>query len=108
MENNDTKTDYQEIVRAGDQMWEMVEITIGIIFLFCLRFMSIIFYVYREFSSPTWKKYPTQSTNSHSKSQFDLRSYYTNLLKNGSNLPPPLPPSHHPGGMRTMKSLWIG
>ena len=53
MENNDTKTDYQEIVRAGDQMWEMVEIIIGIIFLFCLRFMSIIFYVYREFSSPT-------------------------------------------------------
>ena len=32
MENNDTKTDWQEVVRVGDQKWEMVEITIRIIF----------------------------------------------------------------------------
>ena len=32
MENKDTKTDYQEVVSVGDQKWEMVEITIGIIF----------------------------------------------------------------------------
>ena len=29
---NDTKTDYQEVVYAGDQKWEMIETTIGIIF----------------------------------------------------------------------------
>ena len=33
MENKDTKADYQEVVRAGEQKWwEMVEITLGIIF----------------------------------------------------------------------------
>ena len=47
MENNDTKTDYQEIVRAGDQMWEMVEITIGIIFFVCLFEIHVpIFFIY--------------------------------------------------------------
>ena len=34
MENKDTKTDYQEVVTAWDQQYEIVEITIGIIFLF--------------------------------------------------------------------------
>ena len=34
MENNDTNTDYPKFVRVGDQKWEIVEITIGIIFLF--------------------------------------------------------------------------
>ena len=61
MENNDTKTDYQEIVRAGDQMWEMVEITIGIIF-FCLFVWDscpLFFICAGNFQvSPTWKKYP--------------------------------------------------
>ena len=32
MENNDTNTDYHKFVRLGDQKWEIVEITIGIIF----------------------------------------------------------------------------
>ena len=41
METKDTKTDNQEVVIAGDQKWEMVESTIGIIF--CLRFILIIF-----------------------------------------------------------------
>ena len=32
MENKDTKKDYQEVVRAGNQKWEKVKITNGIIF----------------------------------------------------------------------------
>ena len=51
MENKDTKTDYQEVVRVGEQKRQMVGITIGIIF-YCLSFMFTIFYTYREFSSP--------------------------------------------------------
>ena len=69
MENKTAKTDYEEVVRAGDQKWDMVEITIRIIF-FCLRFIFIIFYICREFSSPTWTKssppkvpIPTQNPN---------------------------------------------
>ena len=34
MENKGTKTDYQEVVRVGDQKSEMVKITIGVIFVF--------------------------------------------------------------------------
>ena len=33
MENKDTNTEYQKFVRVGDQKWEIVEITIRIIFL---------------------------------------------------------------------------
>ena len=32
MENKDTNTAYQKFIRVGDQNWEIVEITIGIIF----------------------------------------------------------------------------
>ena len=32
MENKNTKTDYHEVVRVGDQKWEMVEITNTIVF----------------------------------------------------------------------------
>ena len=32
MENKDTNTDYQEVVRVGDQKWEIVEIMIRKIF----------------------------------------------------------------------------
>ena len=90
MENKDTKTDYQEVVRPGDQKWEMVEITIGIIFsfflFFCfLRFIFIIFYICTgSFQVLPKKITPSQSANSHPKfQQFDLISYYINL-KNGS------------------------
>ena len=31
MENNDTNTDYTRFVRVGDQNWEIVQVTIGII-----------------------------------------------------------------------------
>ena len=32
MEKNDTNTDYHKFVRLGEQKWEIVEITKGIIF----------------------------------------------------------------------------
>ena len=41
------KRDYQEVVRVGNQKWEIVEITIGIFFFCCCccwRFVFIIFY----------------------------------------------------------------
>ena len=47
---NDTKTDYQEVVRAGHQKWEIAEIRIGIfVVVVSFRFIFIIFYIYREF-----------------------------------------------------------
>ena len=55
MENKDTNTYYQKVIRVGEEKWEIVEITIGIIFLFEI---SIHYFLYREFSSPTWKKSP--------------------------------------------------
>ena len=45
MENKDT--DYQKVVRVGDQNWEIVGITI-----------RIIFFVWDLYSSPTWKNQP--------------------------------------------------
>ena len=41
MENKDTNTDYQKIVRVGDQKWEIVEIIIE--YFFCLRFVFNFF-----------------------------------------------------------------
>ena len=44
MENNDTNTDYHKFVRVGEQKWEIVEITIGIIFfLFAWDLYSLFF-----------------------------------------------------------------
>ena len=62
MENNDTNTDYHKFVRVGDQKWEIVEITIRIIF-FCLRFVFTIFYT-GSFQVPPKKNHP------HLKCQF--------------------------------------
>ena len=53
MENKDANTDYQKVVKVGDQKWEIVETAFGIIFLFEIR---IHYFLYREYSSPTWKK----------------------------------------------------
>ena len=53
MENKDTNTDYQRVVRVGDQKWEIVETTFEIIFLFEI---FIPYFLYKEFSSPTWKQ----------------------------------------------------
>ena len=55
MKNKDTKKDYQKVVRVGDQKSEIAETTFGTIF--CLRFIFTIF-LYKEFSSPTWKISP--------------------------------------------------
>ena len=49
MENKDTYTDYQKVVRVGKQKWENVETTFGIMFLFEIR---IHYFSYREFSGP--------------------------------------------------------
>ena len=62
MENNNTNTDYHKFVRVGDQKWEIVEITIRIIF-FCLRFVFTIFYT-GSFQVPPKKNHP------HLKCQF--------------------------------------
>ena len=41
MENKDTMTDYQELARVRDQKWDMVKITIGIIFVLFSFFVFI-------------------------------------------------------------------
>ena len=89
MENKDTKADYQEVIMAGDQKWEMVESTIGIILVclfVCLFEIHIHYFLDMQgiFKSHLKKNHPTQKANSHQKSQFDLSSYYISLLKNGS------------------------
>ena len=87
MENKDTKADYQIVVRAEDQKWEMVEINIWIIY-FIWDSLHYFLYIQGIFKSPLKKITPTRSVNSHSKSQFDLSSYYINLLKKDTT---PLP-----------------
>ena len=56
-----TNTNYQEVVRPGDQKWEVVEIKIEII---CLLEICVHCFLYREVSSRTWKNH------SHLKCQF--------------------------------------
>ena len=58
MENNDTNTDYNKFVRLGDLKWEIVEITIGIIFFFYLRYVLTNFYT-GSFQVPPKKITPT-------------------------------------------------
>ena len=55
MENKDKITDDQIFVRVGDHKWEIVEITIGIIF--CLRFLFTIFHT-GSFRVPPEKNHP--------------------------------------------------
>ena len=69
MENKDTNTDYQKFVRVGEQKWEIVEITVRIIF-FWLRFIfTFIYFLYRVFKShlkkspPPKKPISTQNPN---------------------------------------------
>ena len=63
MENKDRNTDYHKFVRLGDQMWEIVEITVRIIFFYCLRYVITIFYT-GSFQIPPKKDHP------HLKCQF--------------------------------------
>ena len=58
MENKDTNMDYQQIVMVGNEKWGIVEITIGIIFFAWDLEIRIHYFLYMEFSSPTWKKSP--------------------------------------------------
>ena len=70
MENKNTGIDYQNVRRVGNQKWEIIEISIGIIFLFEI---PSHYFLYREFlyrevppekkSTPTKEPVPTQSRN---------------------------------------------
>ena len=55
--------------------------------------MYSLFFIEGVFKSHLTKITPTQSANSHPKSQFDQSPYYINVLKNGS-----APPSPREGG----------
>ena len=55
---NSTNTDYHRFIRVGEQKWETVEITNGIIF-FYLRFAFTIFYT-GSFQVPPEKNHPHQ------------------------------------------------
>ena len=95
MENKDTNTDYQKIVRVGDQKWEIVESTFGII----LFEIHIHYFLYREFSTPTPPK--VHSNDPHLKCQFSpkITIWHKSLLYARSEKWhnwPPLP--HPPGG----------
>ena len=57
MENKTAKTDYEEVVRAGDQKWEMVEITIRIIF-FVWDSYSLFFIYAGNFQVPPEQNHP--------------------------------------------------
>ena len=58
IENKDAKTDYQELVRVGDQKWDMVKITVGIIsFLFEIH-IHYFLYIQGIFQSHLKKKLP--------------------------------------------------
>ena len=48
MENKDTNTDYQNVVRVGDQKWEIVETTFRINFLFEIRIHYILYRVLKS------------------------------------------------------------
>ena len=97
MENKDTKADYQEVVRAGEQKWwEMVEITLGIIFFVWDSYSIFLIYV-GNFQVPPEKHHP------HLKFQFPPKMpiWPKPLLykpEKWLNLP-----FHHPGGC----NLWL-
>ena len=90
MENKDTNTDYQKFTRVRGQKWEIVEITIRIIFLLEI---SIHYFSYREFLSPTWKNSPPPKAPIPTQIPIWPKSllYKWNVLKTGSAGPPPSP-----------------
>ena len=51
MENEDTNTDYQKLVRVGNKKWDIVEITIGIFFFFFAWDSYSQFYIQGVFKS---------------------------------------------------------
>ena len=56
MENKDTNTDYQKVVRVGDQKWEIAETAFRIIILLEIR---IHYFLYRVFKSHLKKNHPS-------------------------------------------------
>ena len=95
MENKDTNTDYQKVVRVGDKKWEIVETTFGITFFVWDSYS--LYFIKKVFKSHMKKITPTEKANSHSKLQFDISPSYIHVLQNGSA------PSHDPaGGMQVM------
>ena len=96
MQSMDTNTEYQKVVRVGDQMGKIVKITIRIIFLWNL---NPLFFKKEIFKSHL-KKSP------HLKCQFPPKipiCPYINRLKNGSSLPPPPSPQNVQLCIRTDK-----
>ena len=69
--------DNKNVVRVGDQNWEIVQIIISVI-VFSFE-IHVHYILYRQFSSPTWKNRPQPSF-----SQSDLSPSYIKLLQNGS------------------------
>ena len=109
MENKSTNTDYQKVVRVGDQKWEIVETANYIWNHFFAWDLYSLFFIQRVFKFHLKKITPTWSANSHQKSQFGISPSYIHVLENGST-----PPSHyHPGmggragrGVRTMTLIF--
>ena len=59
MENKDKKTDYQEVIRVGDQKWwEMVEITIRMTFFVWDSYSLFFIYAVNFQVSPEKKSHP--------------------------------------------------
>ena len=58
MENNDANTDYHKFVRLGDQKWEILEITIGIINFFFAWDLHSLFFIQGDFKSHLKKSPP--------------------------------------------------
>ena len=87
MENKDANTDYPKFGSLCNQKWEIVEITIGIIFFawdsYSLFLIQGIFKSHLKKITPNW--------SANSQPWFDLSPFYINILKNSSTPHPPWP-----------------
>ena len=100
MENKDTNTEYHKFVSVGDQKWDIVEITIGIFFFLCVRFVFTVFYT-GSFQVPPKKNQPNL------KYQFPpkISIWPKSLLYKGSEKWLSLPPMTH-GGWCGVGGVW--
>ena len=96
MEKKDTNTDYPKLVSLGDQKWEIVEITIGIILFFYRRCIFAIFYT-RSFQDLPEKSHPHLQCQFPPKNLIWLLSLLYKRSEKWVNLLSPSP--HHPGGV---------
>ena len=88
MENKNTKTDYEEVVRVGDQKWEMVEITITIIFWFVWDSYSLFFIYVGNVQVPPEKNHPDPKCQFPPKIPIWPKSLLYKPSENGSISPP--------------------